>query len=200
MYDSDDFNEDGIFDKRSKHPLEKSINLDTELTFLYKVNVSSVISVLPLINLQYLYNRFEADKGIILFGQQTTPTPGKTVYANKIDYYRHSFFIFSGVSVKIAPSKTFSFSTDLLISPWGYQYASDYHHGSGNNPLYPFSTYDFINSFFSKAKINLSADFKLSSRFPDNSPFIFISNLGVKSKVFFVCRQTKSPVIKRGFL
>lgn len=175
MYDSDDFNADEIFDKRSKHPISKTTNLNTELTLSYKVQCSSAITVFPLINFQYIYTSFEADKGIILFGQQTTPSPGKKVYANKIDYFRHSFFIFSGLGIKIAAAKNFSFNMDFLISPWGFQYASDLHHGSGNNPLYPFSTYDYINSFLSKIKINLAGDFKLSQ----NASILLFANFTI---------------------
>ena len=50
MYDSDDFNADEIFDKRSKHPIAKTTNLNTELTLSYKVQCSSAITVFSLIH------------------------------------------------------------------------------------------------------------------------------------------------------
>ena len=162
MYDSDDFDGDKTIDKLSKHPIAQTTNFNTELTFSYALQFSPAITVLPLLNFQYLFNDFKADKGPILFGQRTQ---GKKVYANKIDYYRHSVFIFSGVSVKISPWDKLFFGIDFLISPWGFQYDCDYHHGSGKNPLYPFSTYDYIYSCFSKAKINITTTFLINSFF-----------------------------------
>ena len=162
MYDYDDFDGNGTFDKLSKHPIDRTINFNTELTFSYNLQLSSAFTIIPLLHFQYLFNKFEADKGLILFGQRTQ---GKTVYANKIDYLRHSFFIFSGISLKISPLKKSFFTVDFLISPWGYQYAIDYHHGSGKDPRYPFSTYDYIYSYFSKFKFNVSANCIINSFF-----------------------------------
>lgn len=177
MYDSDDFNGDYIFDKCSKHPIGKTTNLNTELTIMYKLPVSYIITVFPLLNFQYLYNDFEAEEGQILFGQKTK---GKKVKAGKIDYLRHSVFLFLGVSTEISPLNKLSLGLDFLISPWGYQYSYNYHHGSGNNPLYPFSYYDYIKSFFSKVKINLTSNFSVTN----NLKFQLFSNflLGLPDK------------------
>ena len=160
MYDYDDFDGNKTVDKLSKHPIKQTTNLNTELTLSYDLQWSSVFTVLPLINFQYLFNDFKSDKGDILFGQRT---PGKKVYANKIDYYRHSVFIFSGVGIKISPQNKLLFTLDFQISPWGYQFDYDYHHGTGKDPRYPFSTYDYMYSFFSKAKFNITTSFLINS-------------------------------------
>ncbi len=160
MYDFDDFTGDAIFDKCSKHPIERTINLTTELSLAYKLECSSAITIIPLLNFQYLYNKFEAGKGSILYGQRTQ---GKK-YGNKIDYSRQSVFFFSGAGVKFFPVNKFFIAFSFLISPWGYQYAIDYHHGSGKTSGYPYSCYDYITSFFSKCKFMLSGNYIICSK------------------------------------
>ena len=153
MYDTD-WNSAGDIESLSKHPIEHTINLNSELSIKYDFQISPAISLLPIISFDYLFTDFNAGIGT------------KSVYiqyprANKIDYYRHSFFIFTGLCIKLSPLEKLSLAIDFLTAPFSYQYAYDYHYGT-KSP-YPFSSYEIQTGYFSKFKTNLSADYKIKS-------------------------------------
>ena len=153
MYDSD-WDSAGNIYSHSKHPIEHTINLYSELSIKYNFQITPLLSLFPIINFDYSFSDFKAGIGI------------KSVYtqypkANKIDYYRHSFFIFSGIGVKLTPVKKLNLAIDFQFAPFSYQYAYDYHYGT-KSP-YPFSSYEIQTGYFSKFKTNLSADYKIKN-------------------------------------
>ena len=153
MFDSDF--EDGKKYSYTEHPIEKNVNLNTELSLSYEIKVTPVISVLPIMDLKYLYNSFDGGKG-------KGSRRGRKIKVNKVDYYRHSFFIFLGTGLEFQPFDKLTFSTDFLIAPWCYQYSFDYHYGK--NYPYPFSSIEIQNGFFSKYKLDLSADYAFTKK------------------------------------
>ena len=150
MYDSDW--EDGEKYSFTKHPITNSVNIDTSLTAAYQIDATSKISVIPELQLNYLYSYFEAGNG-------SGVRRGRDIRVYGIDYKRHSFFLFTGIGVKFKPIAAFNISADFMAAPWHYQDSYDYHHGV----KHPFSTNDLQYGFFTKYKAGITADFALDN-------------------------------------
>lgn len=148
MYDSDF--EDGERYSLTKHPIINSKNLDTSLTAAYQIDVNSKIAVIPELQFNYIYTAFEAGIG-------SGTRRGRDIRVYGIDYKRHSFFIFTGLSLKFQPATAFIITTDFLAAPWNYQDSYDYHHGKNH----PFSSNDVQYGFFTKYKTGIKTDFIL---------------------------------------
>lgn len=145
MYDSDW--ENGEKYSFTKHPLTKQQNIDTSLSFAYKISIPFKLFVIPVIQFNYLYSDFEAGNG-------SGNRHGRNIRVYGVDYKRHSFYIFTGLSVNAQPLSKLTFQIDFLAAPWLYQESLDYHHGV----KHPFSTKDIQTGVFTKFKTSLTAE------------------------------------------
>lgn len=150
MYDSDW--EDGEKYSFTKHPVISQKNIDTALTFAYKIPIPFKLAVIPALQLNYLYSDFEAGNG-------SGTRHGRDIRVYGVDYKRHSFYIFTGLSVNAQPFSRFSIQADFFTAPWLYQESLDYHHGV----KHPFSTKDIQTGFFTKFKTGLTAEVLLDN-------------------------------------
>lgn len=151
MYDSD-------WDNTTKysyttHPLQSQKNLNAELTLGYKLQAAPEISFTPEFQLTYMYSSFESDKGSGI-------RHDRQIRVYEVDYSRHSFFVFAGFSFGLNILSRLLFNADVYISPWGYQYCNDYHHGVNN----PFSTVEIQHSIFSKFKLGFDTVYIINKR------------------------------------
>ena len=151
MYDSDW--DDGEKYSFTKHPIRNLNNIDTALTAAYQIKATSKISVIPLLQFNYLYSSFEAGNG-------SGVRRGRDIRVYGIDYKRHSFFLFTGLSLKIQPAEICCVTTDFLAAPWNYQDSYDFHHGKNH----PFSSNDIQYGYFTKYKTAIKADFTLDKK------------------------------------
>ena len=139
MYDSDwEAREKFSF---TKHPLADSKNINTELSFAYELAATNKLSVIPELQFNYIYSDFKADRG-----SGTRYERSIRVYG--VDYNRHSFIIFTGLSVKAEVIEKIFFKTAFFAAPWLYQDCFDYHHGV----KHPFSSRDILYASFTKYK------------------------------------------------
>ncbi len=149
MYDSDW--EDGEKYSLTKHPLKKSQNLNAELSGAYSIEISQKLCVIPELQLNYLYNNFNADIG-------NGVRWGRNIRVYGIDYLRHSFFVFTGLSVQAELNPKLILTTDFFAAPWNYQYCMDHHHGI----KHPFTSEEVQHGFFSKYKTGVTMDILLT--------------------------------------
>lgn len=154
MSDYDYFG-NGDVESFTEHPIEKSVNIDTDLTLAYQIKVFDKLYVSPELGFNYIYSDFKAGHGSG-YVEESNGRRKKKVYG--IDYKRHSFFIFTGVGLKTEITPKIFLNTAFLIAPWGYQYSFDYHHGVKN----PFSSEMIQYTFFTKYKAEISTDFILN--------------------------------------
>lgn len=146
MYDSDW--EDGEKFSFTKHPLADSKNINTELSFAYELAATNKLSVIPELQFNYIYSDFKADRG-------SGTRYGRSIRVYGVDYNRHSFIIFTGLSVKAEVIEKIFFKTAFFAAPWLYQDCFDYHHGV----KHPFSSRDILYASFTKYKIDFACDF-----------------------------------------
>ncbi len=150
MYDSDW--EDGEKYSFTKHPIINTQNYNTELSFAYNIQATRRISVLPELQLNYIYSSFEAANG-------SGTRYGRDIKVYGVDYKRHSLFVFTGLSVGAELGEKILLKTSFLTAPFLYQYSSDYHHGV----KHPFSSRDVQTAFFSKYTFDLSTEFLITN-------------------------------------
>lgn len=198
-----DYFEDGDVESFTEHPIEKSVNIDTDLTLAYQIKVFEKLFVSPELQLNYIYSDFNAGQGSG-YKEENYGRRSKKVYG--IDYKRHSIFVFSGIALKAEITPKFILNTALSIAPWGYQYNFDHHHGVKN----PFSSEMIQYSFFTKYKAEISTDFVVNKTitlqiftkalfgFADRGDYASDSNN--KSLVRFTDQQSGSAInyIKAG--
>ncbi len=146
MYDSDW--ENGAKYSLTEHPIESIKNIDTALTLAYQLKASPEFFLIPALQINYIFSDFEAGIG-------SGTRYGRDIRVYGIDYKRHTVIVFAGLSVKAQLLSNFSIKTDFFAAPWNYQYSYDYHHGVQR----PFSSYEIQTAYFSKFKVNFSADF-----------------------------------------
>ena len=152
MHDSDW--DDGIKYSYTTHPLKTSKEINTQLLIAYRLYSDYIISIIPEIDLQYMYNTFNAGEG-----SGTRYKRQIRVYG--VDYSRHTFLIFTGLRLSTKIKQVFTLTTGLLVSPYTYQYGFDYHNGV----KHPFTSIGIQESFFSKIKIKSELDFACTDRF-----------------------------------
>jgi len=169
MYDSDW--EDEKKYSFTKHQIIKTENYNTELAFAYKIKTGTKLSVIPELQLNYIYSSFDAGNG-----SGTRHNRDIRVYG--VDYNRHSFFVFTGLSTRAELTPRFFLKTAFFTAPFLFQHSYDYHHGV----KHPFSSRDVQMAFFTKYKFNLSTEFFIAKTlslelftrflfgFPDKGP------------------------------
>lgn len=146
MYDSDwDGGQKYSF---TKHPMTSAKNIYTEAALAYEIKTPVKLSVIPELQFNYIYSDFEAGRGSGI-------RSGREIKVYGIDYNRHSFFIFAGLSVKAQITPAFILKTAFFTAPWNYHKCFDYHHGV----KHPFSTLEFQSGHFTKYKIKVSTQF-----------------------------------------
>ena len=148
MYDSDW--EDGEKYSLTTHPIVNSKNISTDAALAYNIKATQKLTVIPEIQFNYLYSDFEAGIG-------SGYRYGRNIRVYGIDYNRHSYFIFTGLSIKTELTPEIFFKTGFFGAPWNYQKSFDYHHGV----KHPFSSLDLQTGYFTKYKADFSIDFKI---------------------------------------
>ena len=141
MYDSDW--SDGIKYSYTTHPLESSKEINAGLQLAYKLLSKTFISLSPAIELQYMYDSFNSGTG-------SGTRNDRQIRVNKVDYSRHTLFTFTGIKINSDINKYISLKAAFFISPYTFQYARDYHHGT--KEPYPFTALELQDCFFSKYK------------------------------------------------
>jgi len=152
MYDSD-WN-GGEKYSLTKHPIKSSKNINTAASLGYEIKTPVKISVIPLLQFNYIYSDFEADIG-------SGVRNGRNIRVYGVDYSRHSYFVFAGLAVKSELIEKIVLQAGFYAAPWCYQNSFDYHHGK----RHPFSSRETQTSFFSKFKGSISAEIKLDHIF-----------------------------------
>ena len=148
MYDSDW--ENGRRYSYTIHPITNSKNINSEASLAYTINTPSIITVIPELQFDYLYSSLEGGIGEgIRYGKN------KRYYG--VDYSRHSFFIFTGLSVEADLTQNIFLKTAFYTAVWNYQDSFDYHHGV----KHPFSSRELQEGWFTKYKANISTEFKI---------------------------------------
>lgn len=143
--------ENGILYSHSVHPFNKLFRIAAEDFFSYRFSIAKNVSVFPVLSARYCYNQFES--GI---GQCTRYGRSFRVYG--IDFYRHSLLLFTGVDIKFELPHDFFLKSQILLSPFSFQYSHDYHHGVAH----PFTADEIQIGFFSKIKFGLSGGYKVN--------------------------------------
>ena len=151
MHDSDWNN--GQKYSYTTHPLKSSQEINTELSLTFQLYSDYMISILPEIQLQYMYDSFKADKAAGIRYENEIRVYG-------IDYSRHTFSVFTGLGVGFNIKKILTFNTIFMIAPYTYQYSYDYHHGV----KHPFTSEAIQESNFSKFKLNNEVIFKINEK------------------------------------
>ena len=146
MYDYDW--EDGVLYSCTKHPIESTKNIDTSAALAYRIKAGPKISVIPAIQFNYIYTDFEGGKG-------SGTRYGRNIKVYGIDYKRHSYYVFTGLSVNARPHKRFDLQVDFFAAPWLCQGSFDHHHGV----KHPFSTKEIQTAHFTKFKAGLAGNF-----------------------------------------
>ena len=150
MTDSD-FYHSGERYSWTEHPIEKSINLNTELALAYEINPYSKVSLIPELQLKYQFSSFEAGNGTGIRNDNPIRVYG-------IDYRRHSIFFFTGFSLKSQITSRLNLKASFFTAPFIYQNSFDYHHGK----KHPFSSNDIQTGCFTKYKLDFSIGIKIN--------------------------------------
>ena len=148
----------------TRHPLESSKELNTQFLLTYNLISDKRLNIFPEIELQYMYDSFNAGKGSGI-------RDGRKINVYGVDYTKHSLFIFTGYNLGINLSSYLKLNTDFFISPFVYQYDIDFHHGVIN----PFTSIDIQQGAFTKFKINANLELKCTDTFKINfyTQFLF---------------------------
>lgn len=182
----------------TKHPIENLYEVNTQLAVAYNLFPEGRIELSPKLEVQYLFNSFNAGKGSGIRYDRAIKVYG-------IDYTKHSLFIFTGIDFKVKINRLISIQNDFLISPYLYQYAIDFHHGVNN----PFTSIEIQNGFFSKFKINTALSFKCTNNFTidlytnvlfgSETKGPFYSNYYTEEITKFTDQQTGSKIFSAKF-
>lgn len=161
-------------------------NYEVNARIHYEFKTTSWLSFSPAVSFKYNFDSFERHSAEGWYGQGSYSSDGKnhnwyddeaqhfpyTYWSDEknrfvtrklagIDYYRHSFFTFFGVSSTIIPHPRFSFDVDFLLSPFSYFYAVDTHHSQSFNKHYRMIQF----SYFNVLALGLRANFSLNKNF-----------------------------------
>lgn len=165
--------EGGLLYSHTAHPLKKSQRYVLAFGTSYEFLISEKVIVFPELQLNCFYNSFEADSGRGIRRNREIKVYG-------IDYLRHSLYLMAGTGIRFELPHDFYIKTDILISPFTFQYCYDYHKGV----KHPFSTYEYQTGFFSKYKIGLSAGLKINEYFSLNLFSAVLFGFPDKGKIY----------------
>lgn len=157
-------------------------NFDSFLSLSYDFEPASGFSITPEIQAQYSFDSFYRKKGSNgWYGQadwssdggnhwwyedeaqsfpSLNPETGKTRKLAGIDYYRHSVYIWTGLSVSLHLNRFYA-SASFLISPYTYLSAEDRHHSAGDDNVY----HEIQEDFFTSYKVGLTLAYEISEYF-----------------------------------
>lgn len=175
MYDSDWDVFNGLKVIYSESEIHNKNTLATTLSFSYKLFEGTVFSLLPLINIDYRYFSFEARNGFGWYGTETKThgevawnDPLAKYYApgqlNGLDFSKHSFELFTGVTIH-SKIKKFNINCSALLSPFSYFYTMDIHLSKISN--HHFEQIQYCQ--FQRFKINADLIYHINKSI---SPFI----------------------------
>lgn len=171
MYDSD-WEPDGIKSVYSISNNKIKTSIDSNISVGYSFKPSTFISIIPIFQTQYSFDSFQARNGIGWYGTRDYNLAGPTVsWDNEnakeykisgIDYYRHSLYLFTGFSFQFYINK-FNFGSTLLVSPFSYFFALDYHRDNKNLGR-DFYMREIQCSSFKRYKFSMNITYKLTDK------------------------------------
>lgn len=157
-------------------------NFDSAISFSYRFEPCDGFFVSPMAQAQYSFDSFYRKKGANgWYGQSEwssdgkkhwwyedeaqefpslNPETGKTRKLAGIDYYRHSFFAWAGLSLGFQIRRFYADFT-FLASPFTYLSAEDRHHTAGEDNVF----HEIQQDFFASYKFNLSLAYEISRYF-----------------------------------
>lgn len=157
-------------------------NFDSFLSFSYDFEPAAGLSLSPEAQIQYSFDSFHREKGAEgWYGHSdyssdgknhwwyedeaahfpsVNPETGKTRKLAGIDYYRHSLYLWAGLSLAFSFSR-FHAGLSFLISPFTYLSAEDRHHTAGDDNVF----HEIQEDYFTSYKLDLNLSYTLSECF-----------------------------------
>ncbi len=182
MRDSDFLNEKD-YSMKTTYSVGNNYSKDfynTDCSIYYDFNIAKAIKVSPVVQVQYNYDSFKRPTAQGWYSDGAhhwndpsstkypyhNETTGKTYSLAEIDFYRHTFFTWSGFSFFIKPKDKISFNIAGLASPFAYFYSIDTHFAQdrATKKLYEKHSKMEQNSIFSYLKIELEMFIQLTKQ------------------------------------
>lgn len=174
MYDYDWFMNTNICQSRSISPEKLTELYYTDFDFGYKIDLTSSLSLIPLVGVSYKYINFFAD----VSNGYTDPEPydadiisfddknAEKFEATWITYWRATTLLWIGTDVQFSLNKFISFDCMLKIAPYISAKSEDNHPGSRykedtDEPIGKFLQ-DFPTGYFKAFNLMLSSQIRLS--------------------------------------
>lgn len=182
MRDSDFLNEKD-YSMKTTYSVGDNYSKDfysADCSIYYDFNIAKFVKFSPVAQIQYNYDSFYRPdaKGWYSDGSHHWNDPsstkypyhnestGKTYRLAQIDYFRHSFFTWSGLAVSVKISDKINFNICALTSPFAYFYSIDTHFAQdrATKKLFGKHTKMEQNSIFSFLKMNLQMFVQLTDK------------------------------------
>lgn len=172
MYDSD-WNLSGLKKTYTISECDLKQSFDSQIIIAYLAPSFSIFKLTPAIQIQYMYQNFNAHDGYGWYGAKeyakiprdydvawNDPLARKAKKIRDIDYYRHTILTLFGFDFYYMPIDKFTIRTGFFVSPFAYMYSLDTHHKSSANVHYC----DVQFGYFSKYKATFKVEYKIKKR------------------------------------